>query len=101
MPRPSAGHRDPQLLIRHVWPVLANDSPLVDDEDAVGERENLVELQRDQEDSPPLIALLDEALVDELDGAYVEPPGRLCGDEHPRVAAHLACDDELLLVPAR
>ena len=43
----------------------------------------------------------DEAVVDELDGSDVQPPRRLAGHEHPRVALHLAGDDDLLLVATR
>src|SRR5262249_27596803 len=39
--------------------------------------------------------------VDELDRADVETPRRLRGDQHARVAGHLARDDDLLLVPSR
>ena len=65
------------------------------------ERQDLLELERDEQDGAALVALLDEPAVDELDRADVEPARRLAGDEHPRVALDLACDDDLLLVAAR
>jgi hypothetical protein len=66
---------------------LADDLALVDDEDPVGEREDLLELERDEQDRAALVALLDEAAVDELDRADVEAARRLRGDQHLRVAA--------------
>ena len=63
-----------------------HDLALVDDEDPVGEREDLVELERDEQDRAALVALLDEPPVHELDGAHVEPAGRLGGDQHARVS---------------
>ena len=84
-----------------VGPVLADDPPLVDDEDAVGEREDLLELERDEQDRAPLVALLDEPAVDELDRADVEAARGLGGQQDARVALDLAGDDDLLLVAAR
>src|SRR5581483_1084139 len=63
--------------------------------------EHLVELERDEEDRPPLVALLDQPAVDELDRADVEAARRLRGDQHLRVAIDLAREDHLLLVAAR
>src|SRR5438034_1071604 len=40
----SAGHCDPELLLGDVGVVLADDSPLVDHENAIGECADLVEL---------------------------------------------------------
>ncbi len=51
---------------------LADDLALVHDEDAVGERQHLLELERDEQHRAPLVALLDEPPVDELDRADVE-----------------------------
>ena len=81
--------------------VLGDDPPLVHDEDAVGEREHLLELERDEEDRASHVALLDEPPVEVLDRADVETARRLRGDEHARVAIDLTRGDELLLVPAR
>ena len=74
---------------------------LEDDEDPVGEREDLVQLERDEQDAAALVALLDEPPVDELDRAHVEAARRLRGDQHLRVAVDLAREDDLLLVAAR
>ena len=81
--------------------VLADDLALVDDEDAVGERQHLLELERDEQDRAPLVALLDEPPVQVLDRADVEAARRLRRDQHLRVARDLARDDDLLLVAAR
>ena len=78
-----------------------DDLALVDDEDPVGERQDLVELEGDEQDGAALVPLLDEAAVDELDRADVEAAGRLRRDEDARVARDLARDDHLLLVAAR
>ena len=78
-----------------------DDLAFEDDEDAIGEREDLLELERDEQDRPALVALLDQATVDELDRADVEPARRLGGDEHARIAVDLAGEDDLLLVAAR
>ena len=64
------------------------------------ERQHLLELERDEQDRPALVSLLDEASVDELDRADVEPARRLGGDQHLRVALDLAREDHLLLVAA-
>ena len=46
-PRPAAaaGHREPELLLGRRRRELADDAALVDHEDAVGEREDLLELE--------------------------------------------------------
>src|SRR4029077_4269115 len=62
---------------------------------------DLFQLERDEQDGLPRVTLLHEPAVDKLDRADVEAAGRLGRDEHLRVACHLACDDDLLLVPAR
>ena len=80
---------------------LAHDLALVDDEDAVGQRAHLLELQRDEQDAAARVALGDQAAVDELDRPDVEAARGLRGDEHARVAGDLAGDDALLLVAAR
>ena len=101
LPRPPPVIAIPELFVRGVRPVLADDPALVDDEDPVGEREDLLQLERDEEHGLPLVPLADEALVHELDRADVEPPRRLSRDEGVRVAPDLAGDHDLLLVSAR
>src|SRR5262245_55410029 len=85
----AAGHRDADLLIRGVRPVLGHDPALVDDEDAVGERQDLVQLERHEQNGPALVALFHEAAVDELDRADVEARRGLRGDEDTGVTVEL------------
>ena len=80
--------------------MLADDLPFVEDEDPVREREDLVELERDEQDRPPPVALGDEPAMEVLDRADVEAARRLRGDEDLRVAIDLARRDELLLIAA-
>src|SRR5436309_3443 len=56
---PTAGHRDPQLLLCRVRRVLADDLPLLDDAASVGQRENLFELERDEQPTYARAAVLD------------------------------------------
>jgi len=100
-PAAAADHRDPELLLGDARRELAHDLALEHDEDPVGEREDLFELERDEQHASALVALPDEAAVHELDRADVEPAGRLRGDQDPRVAVDLAREHDLLLVPAR
>src|SRR5579884_1229399 len=81
--------------------MLADDLALVEDEDPVGEREDLVELERDEQDRAALVALGDQPPVQVLDRADVEPTRRLRRDQDLRVACDLARGDHLLLVAAR
>jgi len=83
------------------WRELADDSAFVKDEDAIGERQNLLQLERDEQDGFTFVSLLDEALVDEFDRTDVEPARRLSGDQQARVAVDLARQHDLLLVAAR
>ena len=99
-PRPPPVIATPSSSSRRVRRELTDDLALVDDEDPVGEREDLLELERDEQDAPPLVALLDEPPVDELDRADVEPARRLRGDQDARVAVDLAREHDLLLVAA-
>src|SRR5262249_38749014 len=97
----AAGHREAELFLGRGRRELADDPARVDHEDAVGEREDLLELERDEEHGTTGVALLDEPAVNELDRADIEAARRLCGDEHPRLAVDLAREDDLLLVAAR
>src|SRR4029077_15916558 len=62
---------------------------------------DLLQLERDEQDAPPLVALLNEPAVDELDRADVEPSRGLRGDQDARVACDLAREHDLLLVASR
>ena len=98
---PRAGHRDAQLVLGDARSELAHDLALVDHEDPVGEREDLLQLERDEQYRTPLVALLDEAAMDELDRTDVEAARRLGRDQHLRVAIDLAREHDLLLIAAR
>ena len=63
--------------------VFTDDLAFVENEDPVGEREDLVELERDQEDRTTFRALLDEPAVHELDCSHVEAPRGLSRDRAP------------------
>ena len=75
--------------------------PLVDDENPVREREDLLELERDEQDAAALVSLGDEPSMDELDRTDVETARRLRSDQDARVAVDLAREHELLLVASR
>src|SRR5581483_5880120 len=96
-----AEHLEADLLLGDRTRVLADELPFVEHENPVGEREDLVELERDEQDRATLFAFLDEPPVEELDGADVEAAGGLGGDQHLRVARDLARRDHLLLIAAR
>src|SRR6478736_6247032 len=95
-----AGHRDTELFLARGRRELSDDLALVNDEDPVGQREHLLELERDEEDRSSLVAFLDQAAVDEFDRADVEPSRRLSGDQDLRVAVDLTREHDLLLVAA-
>ena len=96
-----AGHQQAELaLVRRVGPALAGDAAAAHHQDAVGQREDLVELDRDQQDRLAGVAQRDEAAVDELDRADVDAARRLADEQHLRVALDLARQHDLLLVAA-
>src|SRR5712691_11559691 len=99
--RGPADHRDPERLLGNIGAVLAGDAALVDDEDSIGHREDLVQFERDEQDRASLVAFLDQPPVHELDRAHVETAGRLGSEQHARVPPDLAGEHDLLLVPAR
>src|SRR6188474_336038 len=87
---PAARHGDSELLLGRGGRELADDLALVDDEDAIGEGQDLLELERDQQHGAALVALLDEPAVHELDRPHVEAARRLRRDEDARIAVDLA-----------
>ena len=70
-------------------PYSATISPFVDRQDPVGEREDLLELERDEENAFSSVTGSDELLMDELDRTDVEPARRLDGKEYARLPADL------------
>ena len=91
----------PSSSSRRVGRQLGHDPALVDHEHAVGERADLLQLERDEQHAAAGVALLEQPPVDELDRADVEPARRLRGDRDLRLLGELARDDDLLLVAAR
>ena len=96
-----AEHLEADLLLRYRALVPPDDLALVEDEDAVGEREDLLELERHEQDRAALVALGHEPPVEVLDRADVEAARRLRRDQRLRVAGDLPRGHELLLVAAR
>ena len=97
----SAGHRGAEVLRGHGLRVeLADQLTAEDDLDPVGQADQLVEVGRDQQHAEPLAAGPLDVVPDRGLGADVDAAGRVRGDQQDRVAAHLAADDQLLLVAA-
>src|SRR6266852_1696380 len=97
-----ATHQEANLL----WSDLMDrprigEQALIDDGDAVAEREDLVEILRDDENRRARLGEVNERLIDRRAGARVDPPGRLADDEHAGRLEDLAADDEFLQVAAR
>ena len=98
----AAGHRDSERFLVHRRRVLADDLAFVHDEDPVRQRQDLVQLEGDEEHGTAAVSFLDEPAVDELDRADVEPAGRLRGEQGTCGSrTDLAREDDLLLVAAR
>ena len=94
-----AGHPQADLDDRLVVGDLGEPA-LVHDEDAVVQREDLVEVLAEQQDARAALGRLDQVRVDRLDGGDVEPARRRGGDEHLHRVGELAGEHELLQVPA-
>ena len=94
MCRPSTS--DARLGARH----HSDEPAAVHHRDAIGERENLRQVGRDEENRFPRIARFAQASVNQLDRADVHTASRLCGEQHLKRALHFARDDDLLLVAA-
>ncbi len=60
----------------------------------------MLELGRDVEDCDPLLALVEERVLHELDGAYVEALTRLRRDQNLGVVLDFTGQDQFLLVAA-
>ena len=96
----AAGHQEAEALLGGSGGSMLTMRPFVHDGDAVGERADLVQLGRDEQHRRARVALGDELAVDELDGADIHAARGLRGEQHARLAADLARDDDLLLVAA-
>ena len=82
--RPSSGRAPRGGCRRGTMPTMR---PRYMHHDPVGERDDLVELGRDDQHGHAAVAGGDDPLVDELDRADVDAAGRLGGDEQAQVAA--------------
>ena len=71
------------------------------DEQAVGQADQLLEVGGDEQRAESLRPGVAQDVPDHGLRADVDAAGRVGGDEHQRVAHHLAADDQLLLVAAR
>lgn len=74
---------------------LADDGAGEHDEDAIGQRADLVQLDRDQQDALALVAQRDETLVNELDGADVDAARRLADQQAGPSSNRRVCGDML------
>ena len=70
-------------------------------DDAVGEGEDFVELDRNEKQRLAGVALGDDALVDEFDRADVDAAGRLPDQQDFGIALDFARQHDLLLIAAR
>src|SRR2546428_5514065 len=96
------GHEEAEPLLGGVLRIEGRDDlPFVHDRDAVGQRADLVELARDEEDPAATRALLEQALVDVLGRRDIETARGLADDDEPRLLGDLAAEAALLLVAAR
>ena len=77
---------------------LADDKTAVERDDAIGERQQFVDLLRDQQNGASAVAKLGDLSVDEGDACDVDPPRRLRGDQQLRLPVQFAGDDDALLI---
>src|SRR5579872_1291631 len=76
---------------------FARDPAFAEDDDAVGERADLVKIERDQHDARSAVADVAQPSMDDRRGADIDAAGRGHADQQPRVVGHLAADDQFLL----
>src|ERR1044071_7612385 len=86
----SAGHVQAEVLLGGLRRELGHDAALIDHQDAIRQRADLLHLERDEQHAAARVTLLDQPPVHELDRADVQPAGRLRGDDHARVGGELA-----------
>ncbi|GDY63289.1 hypothetical protein SAV14893_026820 [Streptomyces avermitilis] len=96
-----AGHGRAQLFGRDGGGIGVGDQPaVVDHPEGVREADQLVQVGRDEQDGQALAAGLADLVPDRGLRADVHTAGGVGGDQEARVVAHLAADDQLLLVAA-
>ena len=79
---------------------IGGDPAAVEDDDAIGERQQLVELFGDEQHRAAATAEIEDLLMNEDRAADVDAAGRLGGDEKTRFEVELARDHHPLLVAA-
>src|SRR4051812_44474201 len=77
---------------------FADDSTGADHENPIAEIENLIKIERDEQNAARFISLSHQLLVDEFNRANIETTGRLDGEQDIRLTVELAGDDQLLLI---
>ena len=93
-------HQAERALVGAAGRHLAHDAAGEHHQDAVGERQDLVELDRDHQHGAALVAALHQLAMDEFDGADIDAARRLADQQHLGLARHLARQHQLLLVAA-
>ena len=99
-PLAAAGHRDAELLLGRARRELADDLALVDDEDAVGERQDLLQLERDEQDALPSSRSSTSRRWTNSIAPTSRPRVGCAAISTRRVAVDLAREHDLLLVAA-
>src|SRR5271168_466278 len=106
-PRPScraladAGHQQAEVLgVGRLGAPLSGDAASAEHEDSVGQRENLVEFDGNQQHRLARVAQRDDAFVDEFDRADIDAARRLSHQDDGGIAVDLAREHDLLLVAA-
>src|ERR1700737_2979521 len=79
---------------------LGGDAAAIEDERAMADAGNLLEIRRDQEDGKPAVERLLEQLVDFGFRSDIDAEGRLLEHQEPAARLHPAGNDDLLLVTA-
>src|SRR5690349_23030842 len=101
-PETVSGHHQPEVTDGHdAARHRRRHATAIHDDDAVGQREQLVEILGDEQDAGAPGAGFQELLMDIADRADVEAARRLVGEDDARIARHLAAEDQLLHVAAR
>src|SRR5699024_9909361 len=90
-----AGHHQAQHVAVLVPGDDPQDPPAVHHGDAVRELRDLVQLGRDDHDRGALVALVEDAALQELDGSHVHAAGGLGGDQQGELAVQRSRHDDL------
>jgi hypothetical protein len=97
-----ARHHQPDLLHGRLVALHdADDAPLVNHSNPVGQAADFIQVFRNQQNGRADLALLQQPLVDVLGGADIHPARRLGRDQNPRPARQLARHDQFLNIAPR